>query len=101
MRTHQTNRVTDPVAAVSALANEAASRGLRPPLQLAGRTGTTRGWELLRRHGDVLIGDEYGELLWGRPQSACTVGVVRPCWPEEIASYASAITERVEQILNA
>jgi hypothetical protein len=51
MRTHQTSRVTDPVAAASALANEAAGRGLRPPLLLTAPAGNMRGWEFARRDG--------------------------------------------------
>ena len=99
MLTHHANGATDPVAAVSSLANEAAGRGLRPPLQLCRLGEVTRGWSIVRGRGDALVADEFGDLWWGRSARNGVVLVVRRCWPEEASGLASAIHARVEEIL--
>jgi hypothetical protein len=91
--------ISDSVAAASYLANEAARRGVRPPLQLTGPLGVVRGWQLLMREGDALAGDEFGELWWGRASSAGVIRILRPCWPEEISALRRPIEDEVERIL--
>lgn len=90
-----------PAAVASALANEAATRRIRPPLRLTGPAGLSRGWELLAGDPDALYADEFGELWWGRPSSwGGIVSLVRPCWPEEARALAAAVAGKAALILN-
>ena len=59
----------------------AAARGVRPPLRLIDRDA--RAWDLIRRSGQILLLDEFGELWWGRRLEHPDAIVDRPVWPEE------------------
>ena len=96
MGNRRTSWYPPPAATASALANEAAARGLRPPLQL---TDDSRGWLLVPGDPDSLYANEFGELVWGRPLSQSTVQLIRKCWPEEGMTLAADIAATADLIL--
>ena len=98
MRTRE-NVAVDAMAATACLANEAAARGLRPAVQLAGRSETTGGWLLIEGAGDSLYVDEFGDLWWGRASGTRSARITRACWPEERTSLSAAIKASVNSIL--
>ena len=91
-------------AIAAALAAQAASRGLRPPVRLTGLDA--RAWPILSsggpaRAGDALLLDEYGDLWWGFMNGSRDAHVTRSCWPEEAALYADGIRGMMEMVLGA
>lgn len=91
-------------AIAAALAAQAASRGIRPPVRLTGLDA--RAWTILAsggpsRAGDALLLDEYGDLWWGLLNGPGHAHVTRSCWPEEAALYLDGIRGMMEMVLGA